>query len=106
MMGYDKLGKIKNDVPSTQRIQEEEAEFGHITKNKSKNKGTASVIDGIRYEETPAEDISNKAVLKSFLGPLSDGKVGSEQSNSFKRRSSRSNSRRRSVASKRGRSKS
>jgi hypothetical protein len=30
MMGYDNLGKIKGDVPSTQRIQEEETKMGHI----------------------------------------------------------------------------
>lgn len=78
-----------------------------MTKKKSKKQISKSVIEGIRYEETPVEDVSNKAVLKSLLGSaISDGK-GSDSSSPFRKKlPSQSKSRRRSVASKRGRTKS
>lgn len=104
MMGYDNLGKIRGDIPSTQRIQDEEIAMGHIEKKKSKHKVAHSVIEGIRYEETPIEDVSNKAMIKSLLGAVSDTKTGSEASN--KRRHSRTNSRRKSGGGRRSRTRS
>ena len=80
--------------------------MGHISKKKSKHKGSLSVIEGVRYEETPVEDVSNKAMLKSLLGAVSDTKTGSDASNSFKKRPSRTNPRSKSGISRRGRSKS
>lgn len=69
MMGYDNLlGKIKNDVLTTERLQAEEAnqmnKDVHISKKKSKKNANNTVIEGIRYEET-VDEVSNKAVLKS-----------------------------------------
>lgn len=106
MMGYDNLGKIRGDIPSTQRIQDEEIAMGHIEKKKSKHKVAHSVIEGIRYEETPIEDVSNKAMIKSLLGAVSDTKTGSDASNSIKKRNSRTNSRRKSGGGRRSRTRS
>ncbi len=68
-----------------------------MTKKKSKKQISKSVIEGIRYEETPVEDVSNKAVLKTLLGSAISDDKGSDSNITFRKKlHSKSNSQRRS----------